>query len=120
MTLNKDWLKSGLHELASRAEQERLWLGLEPGVMASFVETACFLFSHPVLGADMDSGRFREEYGDIICEKTEKLLKLIQNVPEGLSPSDEINHPVMDEIRAVAHELLNSELFTNKAGSHEY
>jgi hypothetical protein len=115
MTLNKDWLRYGLQELASRSEQERLWTGLTPGVMASFVETACFVFGYTVLGAEMDSGRLGEKYGDIVCGKIRQLWELVQNFPEGLSPLDQINHPLMDEIRAAAQELLNSALFANDA-----
>jgi hypothetical protein len=105
---------SGLQELASRAEQERLWTGLTPGVMASFVETACFVFSYPLLGAEMESGLISERYGAMVGEKTEQLLKLVRNFPQGLSPLDQINHPMMEEIRAVAHELLDSALFANE------
>ncbi len=118
MSFDRDCLRSGLQELASRAEQERLWTGLTPDVMASFVETACFVFSYDLLGAEMDSGLLSERYGDVVGEKTEQLLKLVQNFPKGLSPLAQINHPMMDEIRMVAQELLDSSLFANAEGSY--
>ena len=115
MTIDKICLKSALEELASREQQERVWLGLEPGVMSSFVEMACFIFSYPLLGAAMDSGDLRKWYGKSVNEKAEKLRKLVRAFPPDLSPLDEINHPMMNEIRLVAQALLNSALFWEDA-----
>jgi hypothetical protein len=113
MSFDKKSLRDSLWELSSRMEQERLWTGLTPGVMASFEETACYLFSYGLLGAEMESGLFSQRYGEIVGQKTEQLLNLVQNFPLGLSPMDQINHPDMDEIRAIAQDLLDSSLCAN-------
>ena len=104
--MNKQNLIWGLEELSDRDMQERIWLGNSPGEMSSFVEAICSTFDDSGLGAALDSNRDKVEISPELREKALQLDRLIKSVPQTLAEIEIINHPVMQEIRIIAGEML--------------
>lgn len=102
-TQNLIW---GLEELSDRDFQERVWLGKSEDEMSSFVEAVCTTFDDSGLGIALDSEAKRAELPPRLYEMANKLNRLIAKVPQGLSPSEIVNHPAMADVREAAKEML--------------
>jgi hypothetical protein len=104
--INRDVLRWCIEELASRDEQERLWLGRSQNEMSSFEEAVCGVFDDSGLTRAFESGYLEKNYSDEFCGKVNELHRAIHSVPEKLRPQEIIDHPRMEKIRILAREML--------------
>ena len=111
MMFYKDRLRWSLEELASREQQEQFWLGRVPGMMSTFEEAWAGAFDDSGLWAVYDEQEFLEEYGGDVVRLIELLRSLLKKVPLNVHPSEIIPLPVLEEIRKVSQQLLQSALF---------
>lgn len=96
----------GLEELSDRDLQEKLWTGKVDGEMSSFVEAISSTFDDSGLGRILDSDQPTDQISPEVKEKATRLDRLIKRVPQSAAPLDVIQHPVMDDVRVLAAELL--------------
>ena len=100
--IDRQTVKWGLEELASRKEQERLWLSDgSSGEVSSFTEVICQIFDGGVT-SELDSGKIAEP----IFALFRKLDALAKKIPEDDLPQEIIDHPLMTDVRAISSELL--------------
>ena len=109
--ISLDVLRWCLEELASLEEQKRLWLGNSPGEMSTFEEAWCGVFNDAGVRRAIENGFMLDCYGSEIVDQFEYLGALLRKVPLDLKPSDQINLPILDEIRSAAKQLLESGAF---------
>lgn len=114
MSINLDVLRWSLEELASVDEQRRLWLGRAKGEMSSFEEACCGVFDDSRLGLALERGGLRERYGAEVADRFERLSVLTGKVPLDLWPDEQIDLPVMAEIRSLAQAILASPMFSRE------
>ncbi len=105
--INHQALRWALEELASRDEQEGSWLGKNPSRMSSFSEVSTRLFDDARLGDAMESGYLERSYSAALCEKAIALRDAMSEVPEGVTPDMQIQHPNMVTVRQLSLELLH-------------
>ena len=96
-----------LEELASRIEQERLWMGRTDSEMSSFEEARCGLFDDAGVMRALESGSLRKTHSEELCLKFMALHELLKKLPENARPEDVIAHPRMAEVRSLAADLLS-------------
>ncbi len=100
--INQQLAVWGLEELASREEQERLWLANgSTDEMSSFEEVICSVFDDSGVSRALDSGKLSAQLAD----KFRSLSKLIDKVPQNVPPQQQIDHPAMKAISEIALEL---------------
>lgn len=104
--INRDVLRWCLEELASREEQERLWLGRSQSEMSSFEEAVCGVFDDSGLTRTIESGYLEKNYSNQFCRKVNALHLAIHSMPEKLRPQEIIDHPGMEKVRILAREML--------------
>jgi hypothetical protein len=112
--INLETLRWSLTELASREEQEQLWLGLSKDEMSSFEEATCGVFDDAGLTRAVDSGYLRRKFSEEINNKVASLSRLVAELPRNVHPREVINHPKMEDVRKLAQELLS--LFDAEGG----
>ncbi|MDB6132513.1 MAG: hypothetical protein JWM59_756 [Verrucomicrobiales bacterium] len=111
MFMNRNTIAGCLESLAGRREQELLWSGRVPGMIGLFVEDQCMLFGDSGLGIYYDTPAFALWYGTETARLTSLLDSLMMRVPQdGVSDAEIIPLPIMDEVRAIARQLLESPL----------
>jgi len=108
MSVNVQGVIWGLEELANKAEQERLWLsdGKDGREVSSFDEAFCCTFDDTGLSSLLDKGEVSERIPPAQIESLKHLSVLLKSIPSHLGPRDEIDHPVMIEIRKLAAEIM--------------
>jgi hypothetical protein len=104
--MNTQKLIWGLEELSDRELQERLWTGKLDGEMSSFVEAISCTFDDSGLSRILDTGQPTEKISPEIKEKASRLDSLIRRIPQSAAPMDIIEHPLMEDVRALSAELL--------------
>ena len=113
--ISLDVLRWCLEELASIEEQRRLWLGNAPGEMSTFDEAGCGVFDDSGVTRGIRNGFMLDRYGSEIVNQFESLSALIRKLPPGLKPDEEIEHPIMGQIRATAKRILESGAFDDRS-----
>lgn len=112
-------LLENLKELASEELQRKLWVHGSESQMSSFTEAICGIFDDANLTRALDTGYLKNNFSIEICQKVERLDKLISQIPEGFPPEKIIKHPKMNIIRALSDELLTlfeSAIFKGEEG----
>lgn len=103
---NYNELKWGLEELSSKQEQLRLWrAGSESNEVSSLGEVTCSVFNY-----DVDRILGNEQASFSLPAETISLLKELRYrlklVPKDVSPTEQIEHHEMLEVRRLASTLL--------------
>ena len=108
MDLNMEGIIWGLEELSDRSEQERLWAGVgnDGSEISSFVEAVCCTFNDTGLSNLIEKGSASERIPPAQIENLKQLSLLCKSIPSHLSPTEEIAHPVMAEVRLAAARVL--------------
>jgi len=101
-------LYQGLRELADAQLQERLWVKGDASAMSSFSEAIAYTFDDSHVGQAIDSSYLQNNFPNSFVNKILSLRKLVRAIPESSTPQDIVAHPKMQEVRAIAQELLNS------------
>jgi hypothetical protein len=104
--MNKQNLIWGLEELCDREFQERVWLGKSETEMSSFVEAVCHTFDDSGLADTLDSEEKSAMIEQVIRDNALKLRHLLKKIPQSLSQREIIDHPMMQEVRDSAKEML--------------
>jgi hypothetical protein len=92
-----------LEELASRVEQEKLWLSDgSSGEVSSFTEAICGVFDDGGVSRALDSGMLPND----LAAKFTELSNRIDKIPHYAAPQEQIDHPIMKDISQLATELL--------------
>jgi len=101
--IDKQTVTWALEELASRDEQERLWLSDgSSGEVSSFTEAICGVFDDGGVSRAIDSGNLSGE----LAGKFKALETSIRTIPEDVHPKQQIDHPAMKDIAKLSEELL--------------
>ena len=107
MSANYNELIWGLEELASEEEQIRLWCGVgnESNEVSSLSEAGCSVFNFDVERIlDDEQASFSLSVDVVLLLK--ELRKNLNLVPNGTCPKDQIEHPKMEVVRCIAHQIL--------------
>jgi Lon protease-like protein len=104
--ISAETLRWSLEELASKEEQERLWLGRNKDEISSFEEARCGVFDDAGLTRAIDSGFLADNYSEAFCGKVDELHRSVKSIPDNSKPEDVLNHPEMERIRCLATALL--------------
>ena len=92
----------GLEQLASRSEQERLWLSDgSSGEVSSFTESICGVFDDGGVSRALDTNKLPHS----LAAKFRELSKYIDLVPQNVSPQIQIDHPAVAKIAKISLEL---------------
>ena len=110
--IGQNMLRWRLEELASREWQETVWLAKRKGVMSTFDEAVCGVFSDSRLGVAMDSGYLRRRHSSTFCGKVEELHGVVHAIyaeseSKDCMPEDMLDHSEMERMRRLAAELLD-------------
>lgn len=97
---------SGLEELADLKVQEKLWTGKIEGQIGSVEEAFCRVFDDSSLGRVLDSKKERDRLPAALRDKAVELDRAGRKIPDGADPWDVIKNPAMNDVRALAAELL--------------
>lgn len=114
-TIDKQLALCCLENLASREEQERLWLARTGNETGSLAEAWCGFFDDAGIARAMESGYLQKTYSEELCRKVEALRNLLKQLPEPAPPKLVIAHPKMEEVRRIAADLLI--LFSQENGT---
>lgn len=100
----------GLEEPSDKSEQERLWARIKNDgtEMSSFTEAICCMFDSTGLGDLLNKDTPIDRIPRQQASNLRRLRKLAGSISEDLSPIEQIEHPVMREIRQVAAETLRA------------
>lgn len=101
-------LREGLEELASEAEQRRLWLATGGPEIGSFVEAVSGAFDDSGLSDDLDTPRADAELGAEAAERLRALDRALGAVDADLDEEALIDSPEMAEVRALAQAALDA------------
>lgn len=104
--INKQLALWCLENLASRDEQERLWLARTGNETFSLEEAWWGFFGSAGIESAMKSGYLQKTYSKELCRKVEALHNVMRQLPELASPEIVIAHPKMEEVRRIAADLL--------------
>ena len=105
--MNVQKLIWGLEELADQELQKKLWAGKSDGEVSSFTEAICVTFDDSGLGNMIDSNKNSEITPEEFIIKAKRLDAIQKRIPDSLTPDDVIKHPLMNEVRALAADLLS-------------
>jgi hypothetical protein len=94
-----------LRELADKSFQQRVWLASSGPEISSFTEATEGLFTDSVLGSELD--KQRRVFSETIDAKFSVLHKKLLAIDSQRHPSKIIEDPRMEEVRALATELLD-------------
>ena len=101
--INKQSVVWALKELASREEQERLWLSDgSSGRVSSFIEAICGVYDDGGVSRALNSNGLPIE----LATRFKDLSMSIDKVPQEVPPQEQIDHPAMIEIIRLSKELL--------------
>lgn len=93
-----------LRELASREEQERLWLSDgTSGEVSSLTEASCGVFDDGGVARLLDMDGFPSEIASLF----KALLMCIKRVPHNAPPREQISHPSMEDVRRISRDLID-------------
>ncbi len=100
--INKQVVIWALDELASRAEQERLWLSDgSSGEVSSLTEAICGVFDDGGVSRALDSNSLPDEF----AMRFRALSNYLDKIPEDVHPREQIDHPAMEDVVKVSQEL---------------
>ncbi|MCG8449055.1 MAG: hypothetical protein MI725_05685 [Pirellulales bacterium] len=101
--MNRESVVWALEELASREEQERLWLSDgSSGEVSSFTEAICGVFDDGGVSRALDSNQLPNE----LATRFRDLSKYVDKIPQNAHPQEQIDHPAMKEIVRLSQELM--------------
>jgi len=107
MIIDRETLRDGLRELASETLQEALWIRGVEGERHSYEEAVCYVFDDSSVAIALEKGALPAEFSDEIREALEQLRKTIHSIPgHEISEKEIIEHPKMEEVRALANRIL--------------
>lgn len=97
-------IREGLRELSSLEMQRRLWLSTGEPEWSSLGEATCQLFNDSALGDAFDKGE--TVFSPDADTHLRRLRAHLQSIDMTRPPSDIIEDPAMEQVRATARQLL--------------
>ena len=107
MDVVQEHVEGALHELADEHEQRRLWLstGADGADVSSWGECVCRLFNDS--GLDEALERDGVVYTQPVDDRLTLLRLVLRRVDASQSTDSLLADPALDEVRALAQELLS-------------
>lgn len=102
--LGKDLILEGLKQLSRKDVQEKLWLSDGSTEVSSFTEAVEILFTDSALGLALEEGS--TGYSRVVENKFKELDMKLSKIKRKRPSIEIINDPAMDEVRALATEIL--------------
>jgi hypothetical protein len=94
-----------LQELSDAQYQDAIWNAKVPGRQSSYTEAVCALFDDSGLTREIDSGRLGQTYSRSLVQCAQELSRLVVLIPDTGAPREVLQHPKMNEVRALSAKL---------------